>query len=92
MLTLGAARLTGGGADLSASGRIPLAGPGLDVRANGTLPLSLANPFLAERSAQVAGILRVNASAHGRARRAAASAARCRSPAARSSIPTSTSA
>jgi len=65
VLTLGAGRVTGGGADLSASGRIPLAGPGLDVRANGTLPLALANPFLAERSAQIAGTLRVNASAQG---------------------------
>ena len=65
VLTLTAGRLSGGGADLSASGQIPLSGPGLDVRANGTLPLSLANPFLAERSAQVAGILRVNASAQG---------------------------
>ena len=65
VLTLGAARLRGGGAELSASGRVPLAGPGLDVRADGTLPLSLANPFLAERSAQVAGLLRVNASATG---------------------------
>ena len=65
VLTLGAARLRGGGAELSASGRVPLAGPGLDVRADGTLPLSLANPLLAERSAQVAGLLRVNASATG---------------------------
>ena len=65
VLTLGSGRVTGGGADLSASGRVPLAGPGLDVRASGTLPLALANPFLAERSAQVAGTLRVNASAQG---------------------------
>ena len=65
VLTLRAGRVTGGGADLSASGRVPLAGSGLDVRASGTLPLALANPFLAERSAQVAGTLRVNASAQG---------------------------
>jgi translocation and assembly module TamB len=65
VLTLASGRVTGGGADLTASGRIPLVGPGLDLRASGTLPLSLANPFLAERSAQVAGNLRVNASVQG---------------------------
>ncbi|HVH02195.1 MAG TPA: translocation/assembly module TamB domain-containing protein [Amaricoccus sp.] len=65
VLTLASGRVSGGGADLSGSGRIPLAGPGLAVRASGSLPLALVNPFLAERSAQVAGILRVNASAQG---------------------------
>lgn len=65
VLTLANGRVTGGGADLSATGRIPFSGTGLDVRADGTLPLALANPFLAERSAQVAGTMRVNASAQG---------------------------
>ncbi|HVL20598.1 MAG TPA: translocation/assembly module TamB domain-containing protein [Amaricoccus sp.] len=54
-----------GGLDISGAGTIPLAGPGLDVRVNGTVPLALADPFLAERAAQVAGTARIDASARG---------------------------
>lgn len=52
-----------GGLDISGSGTVPLAGPGLDVRVNGTVPLAVANPFLAERAAQVAGTARIDATA-----------------------------
>lgn len=54
-----------GGLDLSGRGTIPLSGPGLDVRVNGTAPLALADPFLADRSAQVAGTARIDATARG---------------------------
>lgn len=65
-VTLRNVRATGaGGMDLTASGRIPLAGPGLDVRVSGTAPLSMANPFLEQRSAQASGVARVNATARG---------------------------
>ncbi len=65
-VTLETARATGaGGMDLTGSGRIPLSGPGLDVQIAGTAPLSIANPFLEQRSAQAAGVLRINATARG---------------------------
>ena len=51
--------------DLTGSGTIPLAGPGLDVRVSGTAPLAMANPLLERRSAQAAGVARVNATARG---------------------------
>ena len=53
------------GLDIQGSGRIPLSGPGLDARVNGTIPLELADPFLAERTAQLRGQLRVDATARG---------------------------
>ncbi|MFT3975335.1 MAG: translocation/assembly module TamB domain-containing protein [Amaricoccus sp.] len=63
---LESARLTApGGLDIAGSGTIPLAGPGLDVRVNGSVPLAVANPFLAERAAQVAGTARIDATARG---------------------------
>jgi len=65
-ITLRNARVTGaGGMDLTGSGTIPLAGPGLDVRVSGTAPLAMANPLLERRSAQAAGVARVNATARG---------------------------
>ncbi len=65
-VTLTTVRATGaGGMDLTASGRIPLAGPGLDIQVAGTAPLSIANPFLEQRSAQAAGVARINATARG---------------------------
>lgn len=60
------ARVTApGGLDISGSGAIPLAGPGLDVRVDGSVPLAVANPFLADRGAQVAGTARIDATARG---------------------------
>jgi translocation and assembly module TamB len=64
-LTLGTARLTGGGVDFSASGRVPLSGPGLDVSGSGTLPLALANGILASRDAQAAGMVNLDFRAQG---------------------------
>jgi translocation and assembly module TamB len=65
-VTLRSARVTGaGGMDVTGSGRIPLAGPGLDVRVDGALPLAMADPLLAERAAQVRGVVRVNATVTG---------------------------
>lgn len=65
-VTLQNARATGaGGMDLTGSGRIPLSGPGLDVQVSGTAPLSMANPFLEQRSAQASGVARINATARG---------------------------
>ncbi len=55
-VTLSSASLTGsGGISASASGTIPLTGAPLNLSASGSLPLALANPFLAERTAQLAG-------------------------------------
>lgn len=54
-----------GGINATAQGRVPLTGSGLDVSANGEIPLGLANRFLADRGAQVAGTLSVNVSATG---------------------------
>lgn len=66
IVRLDTARVTApGGLDISGSGTVPLSGPGLDVRVDGTVPLALANPFLADRAAQVAGTARVDASARG---------------------------
>ena len=65
-LQLTQARATGAdGLDLQGSGHLPFAGPGLDVRVTGTVPLSVADVTLAERSAQVAGLLHVTATARG---------------------------
>ncbi len=65
-ITLQTARASGaGGMDLTGSGRIPLSGPGLDIQVAGTAPLSMANPFLEQRSAQAAGVARINATARG---------------------------
>ena len=64
-LTLGEARLGGGGVDFAASGRVPLSGPGLDVSGSGTLPLALANGLLAQRDAQAAGTARLDFRATG---------------------------
>jgi translocation and assembly module TamB len=54
-----------GGLDITGAGTIPLSGPGLDVRVNGSVPLAMANPFLADRAAQLAGTARLDASARG---------------------------
>lgn len=54
-----------GGLDISGAGTIPLTGAGLDVRVNGGVPLAMANPFLADRAAQVAGTARLDATARG---------------------------
>lgn len=54
-----------GGLDVTGAGTVPLSGPGLDVQVNGSLPLSIANPFLADRAAQVAGTARIDATAAG---------------------------
>ena len=63
---LASARATApGGLDLQGSGRIPFAGPGLDASVSGSLPLGLANPLLASRAAEVAGEVRVSATARG---------------------------
>ncbi len=63
---LDSARVTApGGFDATGAGTIPLRGPGLDVQVNGTVPLQVANPFLAGRSAQVAGTMRLDATARG---------------------------
>ena len=63
---LNSARVTAArGLDIQGSGRIPLSGPGLDARVSGTIPLELADPFLAERTAQLRGQLRVDAAARG---------------------------
>ena len=65
-LQLTQARATGAdGLDLQGSGHLPFAGPGLDVRVTGAVPLSVADATLAERSAQVAGLLHVTATARG---------------------------
>ena len=65
-LRLNSARVTGaGGLELTGSGTIPLRGPGLDARVSGSAPLSLANPLLADRTAQVTGLVRIDATARG---------------------------
>ncbi len=65
-VTLDSASISGiGGLNITGSGRIPLSGPGLDISVDGEIPLALANNLLAERDAQAAGIIRLNASARG---------------------------
>lgn len=55
-VTLSTASLTGpDGISASASGTIPLTGAPLALSAAGSLPLALANPFLAERTTELAG-------------------------------------
>lgn len=55
----------GQGAQLSASGTIPLAGSGLNVATSGTAPLALANRFLVARGTQLDGAGRFEATITG---------------------------
>ncbi len=65
-VTLGNARVTGpSGLVVTANGRVPLSGSGLDLTVDGTAPLSLANTYLADRSAQVAGTATLDLRATG---------------------------
>jgi translocation and assembly module TamB len=56
VLTLAQGSVSGGGIEAAVSGTLPLEGPGLNLAVSGGLPLALANPFLAERAAQLAGV------------------------------------
>jgi len=57
------------GLSISASGRVPLSGSGLGLTVTGKAPLTLANRLLADRGAQAAGTLALNAKVSGSIRK-----------------------
>jgi translocation and assembly module TamB len=54
-----------GGLTLRGSGTVPLAGNGLNLTLQGSTPLALGNRFLAERGAQLSGVLALDAQVSG---------------------------
>ncbi len=60
-----AARATGSGLEVTASGRVPLSGPGLSVDVRATAPLALAERFVAERGATISGDVAADVAVRG---------------------------